>query len=279
MGLYVLVGALSCSKEMGAAAVQALSLTRTGLMEAQVWRLVTYTFLTRDYVNLLFEVLVLFYIAAPLEAVWGTRRFLNLFLFSVVGGGLTAAFLNVPLTGGWAPMMTLMLIHGFLFPESVIYLFLVIPIRVKTLALISSAGFLVACVFKGFDGLALFAGLFCGVLYYVLATGHLPPIMKFKKKVRATVADPVNMAHGLSTAELLVRARAIMRRRDGGEPATDQDRLFIEELLKRAEPNEPLCSPYSFSPDNTICPPCKQFGHCLRRYIETPEPEPVKKIG
>ena len=62
-----------------------------------------------------------------------------------------------------------------------------------------------------------------------------------------------------------------MRRRDSGQPLTAQDRDLIEELIRRSDATHELCSPYSFSPDNTICPPCKAFGLCLRRYLEADE--------
>jgi membrane associated rhomboid family serine protease len=246
-------------------------LTRQAVLNGEVWRLVSYPFLTGGPICLLFTGLVFYYIGAPLETIWGTRRFLALFFVSVLGGAAAAVLLNVPLAGGNAPIVTLMLIYGFMFPESLMYIFLILPIRVKTFAIISTAIYLVYCASAGWQGLALFLGLFSGVLFYVLTTGEIPWLRRARRKLRQAAADPSAAVRGVSTGSVMERARQVMRRRDSGRPLTEQDRAWIEELIRRADPSHELCSPYSFSPDNTICPPCRAFGRCLRRYLETEE--------
>ena len=249
----------------------ALKLTRQGVLNGEVWRLVSYPFLTSGPLSLLFTVLIFYYIGMPLELIWGTARFLTLFLVSVLGGAAGGVLLDVQLAGGEGPIVTLMLIYGFLFPESIVYLFLILPIRVKTLAIIITAWYLVQCAALKLQGLALFLGLFSGVLFYVLTTGEIPWLRRAKRKLRAAATDPSAAVRGVATGSVMERARQVMRRHDSGRPLTEQDRAWIEELIRRADPSHELCSPYSFSPDNTICPPCRAFGRCLRRYLETVE--------
>jgi membrane associated rhomboid family serine protease len=271
LAIFVVVGAFGAAAGEQGAMYDALKLTRQGVLQGEVWRLFTWPFLTGNMFSLLFTVLVFYYIGMPLEVTWGTRRFLTLFFVSVLGGGLFGVLLNRPLAGGEAPIVTLMLIYGFMFPDSVLYLFLVMPIRVKTLAIIITAVYLVQCARMGFAGLALFIGLFSGALYYVLSTGRIPWMSWTKRGMRAVKASPVEVVRTVSTGSVMERARQVMRRRDSGQPLTEQDRAWIEELIRRADPSHELCSPYSFSPDNTICPPCRAFGRCLRRYLETVE--------
>jgi len=273
LGLFVLIGLFTIGGESDSAAREALELTRSGVLRGEVWRLVTYAFITRGAVELLFKLLVFFYIAAPLEARWGTRRFLTLFCVSVIAGGLTAAAVNVPLAGGWAMTMTLMLIHGFMFPDSVLYLFLILPVRVKTLAIFFTAFFLVGCVSAGWIGLAYFVGMFSGVLYYILVTRSIPWLRKGARKVAAGELKPSHIVKKIAMERVMERARRIMRQHDKGERLSDEDRIYIEELIRRSDPAQELCSPYSFSPDNDICPPCREFGRCLRRYLETEDVE------
>jgi membrane associated rhomboid family serine protease len=272
LGLFVLIGALA-AQGPESAAYQSLVLTRQGVLAGEVWRLVTYVFVTGSWLDLLFTVLIFYYIAAPLEAAWGTRRFLTVFGVSVIGGGLAGVLLKLPqpLAGGGAPIVTLMLIYGFMFPDSVAYVFFILPMRVKTLAIILTALYLVQCVRLGMQGLALFSGLFCGVLYYVLTTGTIPWVRRAKRRIRQAAEDPAGAVRGISTSALMSQARDIMRRRDSGQPLTDHDRALIGDLIQRSDPAHELCSPYSFSPDNTICPPCQAFGRCLRRYLEAEE--------
>lgn len=252
-------------------AVEVLKLSPEGVRSGEVWRLITYAFPTSAGFGFLFALLILYYIAAPLEAVWGTRRFVTLYLVTSVGAGLTATVFGQELLGGWAPMMSLMLIHGFLFPESMIYLFFILPMRIKTLAIIMAAIYFAQCATMGLTGLAMFLGTFTGVLYYVAVTRSIPWVRRAKRRVAETAADPLGSLRGMTTARVMERARRIMKEHKAGKPLTDPDRQFIEELVQRADPTHELCSPYSFSPENTICPPCKAFGRCLRRYLEQTE--------
>ncbi len=289
MGLFIVVGLFSATGQMGESAFTALMVTREGVLRGEVWRLVTYAFLTSGMMELFFKVLVFYYIAAPLEAAWGTIRFLSLLGVSVLGGGATAALLGVPLAGGWAPMVTLMLIHGFLFPESKLLLLFFLPIRVKTLALISIGFFLLTSLGTAIRGLtsgsvpealkalALFAGMFSGVIYYVITTRSIPWVRKTRRRAAAGALDPAGIVKKLSIDRLMERSRRIVQEHDQGRPLTDENRAFIEELIQRSDPAKELCSPYSFSPTNEICPPCAEFGRCLRRHLEAEDDEPSGK--
>jgi len=275
LGLFVLIGIFTNVGDLKEAAISALKLTPQGLRNGEVWRLFTYAFLTAGAIELLFKVLVFLYIAAPLEALWGTRRFLTIFGISVVAGGLTAAAMGVELVGGWGPTMTLMLIHGFLFPDSMLYLFFFIPVRVKTLAIIFSAIFLMTCVHMGLRGVAFFLGMFSGVAYYMIVVRSIPWARKTARKVSSGALKPTNVVKEISTARTMARAKLIMRERREGKPLADEDRIYIEELIRRSD-EATLCSPYSFSPSNQICPPCREFGRCLKRWLETQDEEPAE---
>jgi len=273
LAVFVVVGAFGAAPGQQGAMGQALQLTRQGVLQGEVWRLVTWPFLSGGMLQLLFTVLIFYAIGMPLEVTWGTRRFLTLFFVSVLGGGAAGVLLNQTLAGGEAPLVTLMLIYGFMFPDSVLYVFLVMPIRVKTLAILITAWYLVVYARMGLAGLAMFIGLFSGVLYYVLSTGRIPWMSWTKRGMRAVKTNPAEVVRTVSTGSVMERARQVMRRHDSGQPLTEQDRAWIEELIRRTDPSHELCSPYSFSPDNTICPPCRAFGRCLRRYLEAVEKE------
>jgi len=271
LAVFVVIGGYGAATGEQGAMYAALQLTRLGVLHGEIWRLITWPFLTSGPISLLFTALIFYYIGMPLELMWGTARFLALFLVSVLGAAAAGVLLNVPLAGGDGPIVTLMLIYGFLFPESVVYLFLILPIRVKTLAIIITAWYLVQCAAMKLQGLALFLGLFSGVLFYVLTAGEIPWLRRAKRKFREAAADPSAAVRSVSAGSVMDHARQVMRRHDSGQPLTDPDRAWIEELIRRAAPSHELCSSYSFSPRNTICPPCSAFGRCLRRYLETVE--------
>jgi len=276
IGAFVVISGLCATGEMGRAALNAFALTREGLLRGELWRLITYPFIATLDLWFVFKILVYFYIAAPLEATWGTRRFLTLFGVSVIVGGLTAAAFNVPLIGDAAVFMTLMLIHGFLFPENVIYLFFILPVRIKTLAIIATAIFLMHCLTKGLVGLAYFAGMLSGVVYYMATTRSIPWVRRARRRIVERALNPEAAARRTTTERLMDRARTIIKSHQDGHRLSDEDRDYIEALIQRSDPSHDLCSPYSFSPDNTICPPCSEFGRCLRRYLESEEQDAGK---
>jgi membrane associated rhomboid family serine protease len=268
VGLMVVVSAVTWAPNTGKQAYEVLKVSPDAVWSGQVWRLVTYAFIAPGSMWFFFTLLIFVYIAAPLEAAWGTRRFLALYLITTLGASVSAVLFRQEIAGGWAPMMSLMLIHGFLFPDSTIRLFFILPIRIKTLAIISAALYLATCMTHGLAGLALFLGTFTGVLYYVATTRSIPWVRRTRRRIVPAATDPASAVRGFSTGRIMERARQIMRQTDSGAALSDPDRGFIEELVQRADPTHELCSPYSFSPDNTICPPCQAFGRCLRRYLE-----------
>ncbi len=99
MAIFVVVGAVGAAAAEQGTMYDALRLTRQGVLDGEVWRLVSYPFLTSGPLSLLFTVLIVYYIGMPLELMWGTARFLALFLVSVLGGAAAGVLLNVPLGG------------------------------------------------------------------------------------------------------------------------------------------------------------------------------------
>ena len=144
---------------------------------------------------------------------------------------------------------------------------------VKTLAIIFSAIFLMACVRMGLQGLAFFLGMFSGVAYYMIVAHSIPWARKTVRKASSGALEPRNVVQEISTTRTMAHAKRIMRECEKGKPLSDEDRIYIEELIRSSDAAA-LCSPYSFSPDNEICPPCREFGRCLKRRLETQDEEP-----
>lgn len=270
LGLYVLVATLGWTGDTGAAAYDALTLKPGAVRDGQVWRVATYFLLCHDPLDLLANLLIFLTLAVRLERIWGTLRFVLLMTCTVLGGGIVAALLGVELAGSWAPWVTIIVTYGYLFPEEVIYFFFVIPMRVRTLAIISLAVSFVFCLVKGLPGLAYFAGMMSGVIYYFATTRTVPWLRRAKRTVAQAAAHPIEFVHGAASARSVELAARIVRNHDAGRPISDEDRKLVEDLAGRADAQTPMCAPYSFSPGNTICPPCAAFGRCLKRHVTTP---------
>ncbi len=267
LGLYVVVATLGWSGQAGAAARDALMLKPAAVMDGQVWRLATYFLLTDGVLDLLGNLLIFLFLAVRLERIWGTRRFVSLMAFTVLGGGIAATLVRYELVGSWAPWVTLVAIYGLLFPEEIIYFF-VFPMRVRTLAILSVLIAFAVCVSRGAAGAAYFAGMMSGVGYYFATTKTIPWLRRARRTVAEAAVHPISTVKGVVSARAVEHAARIVRDFDAKRPLTIEDRRFVEDLAERADPATPMCAPYSFSPANTICPPCAAFGRCLKRHVE-----------
>lgn len=119
-----------------------MTLTRAGLLRGEIWRLVTFILVPPNS-NVLFIVFTLYFyymIGTALEARWGAVRF-NLYYLV----GMVAAILACLITGYASNMfLNLSLFFAFaaLFPDEQVLLFMIVPIKMKYLALIDAALYL-----------------------------------------------------------------------------------------------------------------------------------------
>ncbi|MGY0504063.1 rhomboid family intramembrane serine protease [Luteimonas sp. e5] len=125
----------------------------------QPWQVLSYGFMHGNLMHLLFNMLVLFMFGAPLEHVWGQRRFLIFYLACVVGAGLCQLALGAwmvaegspayPTVGASGGVLGLVLGYALIFPKQKVVIFPIpffIPARVAVLLI---GGF---ALFAGFSG-------------------------------------------------------------------------------------------------------------------------------
>lgn len=98
----------------------------------QPWQLISYGFLHGNEYHLFFNLLALYMFGAPLEQVWGSKRFLQYFLVCVLGAGLVQIGVGAwmlaqgseayPTVGASGGVFGLLLGYAMLFPHSRIML-------------------------------------------------------------------------------------------------------------------------------------------------------------
>lgn len=96
-----------------------------------VWQVFTYSFLHASFLHLLFNMLALWWFGADIELHLGTRAFVRYYLFTAAGAGLVSAALGIPTIGASGAVYGLLLAFGLLFPNRVLYIYFVIPIKAK----------------------------------------------------------------------------------------------------------------------------------------------------
>jgi len=112
------------------------------------YQLFTYLFLhsLNSFSHILFNMLALWMFGADLERTWGTRRFLRYYFTCGIGAGIcvvaaNAAFgmLDQPTIGASGAIYGLLLAYGMLFPDNMVLMSFLFPIKAKYFVMIIGA--------------------------------------------------------------------------------------------------------------------------------------------
>jgi membrane associated rhomboid family serine protease len=175
---------------------QNFGLIPADFFSGKIWQLVTYMFLHAPlphFSHILFNMLALWMFGSVLERTWGSTEFLKYYLLTGLGGGLCYALFNmhspVPTVGASGAIYGLLVAYAVLFPDSVIYVWFVIPLKAKWFALIFG-GIEFLASFRSDSGVAHLAhlgGMALGYLY--LKRNRFLPQMGDWKEKRARAAE------------------------------------------------------------------------------------------
>ena len=110
------------------------------IRHGELWRLVTYVFLpqTTSFLWVLLLLWFLWFIGEGLEQAWGAFRLTLYFLFGMIGTTAAAFFFGARFSNS---MLYTSLFFAFarFYPDQVIYLFFILPAKIKWIAWVSAA--------------------------------------------------------------------------------------------------------------------------------------------
>jgi membrane associated rhomboid family serine protease len=142
-----------------------------------VWQFVTYMFLHGSMLHLFFNMYALLLFGRALEEKWGWKRFTAFYLVTGVGAGVVTFFWNlarnpfIPTIGASGAIFGVMLAFGLEFPDVLLLLFFVVPIRARFAVFIYGGLELVLLLTGSMQRVGHFthlAGLLFGYLYYLI---------------------------------------------------------------------------------------------------------------
>ena len=105
----------------------------------EIWQLITYQFMHGGFFHILINMFILWMFGIEIENLWGSQKFLIFYLLAGVVGGLFQILLSPILVGGLSgptvgasgAIMGVMVVFGVMFPNRLIFLYFLIPIKVK----------------------------------------------------------------------------------------------------------------------------------------------------
>jgi len=128
-----------------------------------LWQLATYMFLHGGVFHIFFNMLTLFMFGNDLERYWGTRRFLNYYFITGIGAGVCSWLIsihNLAVTiGASGAIYGLLLAYGLLYPNRIVYLNFLLPVKIKWLVIIMGAMAFFSSLTGGEPGVAHIAHL------------------------------------------------------------------------------------------------------------------------
>jgi membrane associated rhomboid family serine protease len=236
----------------------------------EVWRLVTYQFTQAgsgimEALSLFVTLLLLYMMGTALEEEWGTRHFLTLFLLSTLGSAAVAAMAGIPLLGTYFVYFTLLFVYAGAFPQQTFYLFGMVPIRVRVLAMFSLAVLLYGVFAGGTANLAALAGATVAYAYYYVVqrvrvtfvvltvppTPDEPPRVKIDTTAMHNAARHAGIKHAL-----------------GSSSDSEIDRL-IADCDRDTVVGVNICPPADYKPESPdgYCIRCEGFAECSARHL------------
>jgi len=272
LGINVLAALLAVDGEAVPAVFSALWLDPGLVRRGEAWRLLTYAFLPDSGFlwTLLYKFFAYVFFGRAVEQLWGTRRFLTLYGISTVGAGLVATVLGIGLAGGGLPEAVIFFAFGMLFPEArIMLLFLPLPIPARILTLALTGAYFVNALTAKLAGVPIVAGLACGAGYVLAAARPSGWVRRIRRRVAEKVVPDVQESLArLPTERLEEQVRRIVKRRLDDDRISEEEARIVETFIQRIDPGKELCSPDPAAGPDGMCPPCREMGVCLRRFLE-----------
>ncbi|MFQ6675533.1 MAG: rhomboid family intramembrane serine protease [Fidelibacterota bacterium] len=137
-----------------------------------IWQPVTYLFFHGNIWHVLINMFVLWMFGSELEMVWGKKEFLKYYFLAGVGSGIVTALFHVnstiPVVGASGAIYGILLAYALLFPNRYVFLYFLIPIRVKYFVIVIGAIAFFSSLNPGYSNishLTHLSGMAIGFLY------------------------------------------------------------------------------------------------------------------
>lgn len=133
------------------------------------WTIITYMFVHAGFLHVFLNMLMLFFFGPPLEEQWGGKEFIKYYVICGAGGALfTLIFGGGTIVGASGAIYGVMLAYALNWPDSLIWIYAIFPVKAKYLVLFLGALSFFFAFAGPADGIAHFAhlgGLVVGYVY------------------------------------------------------------------------------------------------------------------
>lgn len=143
--------------------------------EQMYWQFGTYMFLHGSVFHIFFNMLTLFMFGNELERYWGTHRFLVYYFITGIGAGFCSWLVAMNswsiIIGASGAIYGLLLAYGVTYPNRIVYLNFLLPVKVKWMVLIMGGFAFLSSIAGSEPGVASIAHLGGMVVGYLFLKG------------------------------------------------------------------------------------------------------------
>jgi membrane associated rhomboid family serine protease len=188
----------------------------------EIWQPITYMFLHGSLTHVLFNMFALWMFGIELEQLWGSKKFLIFYTVCGLGGAAAHLFITpilnlppAPLIGASGAIFGLLVAFGLMFPDRMIYLYFLIPVKAKYFVVLFMG--LEIWSVGGADNighLAHLGGGVVGILYMIFDSGGTQLLSKLRTKKTDEWGNPTRPS-GFGTMQ---KPQGFFNRPDRDEP-------------------------------------------------------------
>ncbi len=244
-----------------------------------IWQFFSYMFLHGSFLHLFFNMYALLLFGRPLEERWGWKEFLFFYLATGIGAGIVTYFWNmarnpfIPTIGASGAIFGIILAFGLEFPETILLLFFIIPVRARYAALIFGGIELVMIITGKMQGIGHFthlAGLFFGYIYYILRIrgSYGKRQSMFPRRLKEVISEKKAVHVKARKEQVVQKALMIRDKIRMGDNLSSPEVLFLNRLRDAYNQNKTtICTVDEFNITSEFCKKCDDFFACVYRYI------------
>ena len=198
-----------------------------------IWQCLTYAFLhsTQTLWHIIFNMIGLWFLGPDLETMWGKKNFLKYYFVVAIGSGfITAIYMfnympDVYTIGASGAIYGLLVAYAVLFPNRIIYIYGILPLKVRTAAIIFGAISLYYSININNDSnishIAHLAGMVMAFLYLFYW-------MKQRQKMRIIKTRKHQSTHVNQIRENNINKILDKMNDEGWESLTDEEKQYLQ---------------------------------------------------
>lgn len=200
----------------------------------EFWRLVTYLFLHGGLWHLVFNMFALWMFGMPVESQWGGREFVKYYFLCGLGAALTSIAITphspIPIIGASGPVYGLLVAFAMLYPDAVVYLYFLIPVKAAHMAILFGALEFFMGASHATPGVARFAHFGGMVTGYVYIRWWWVWKLKAKTAIKGLMSDDEDM-EAPAAPPRPVRRRVVPARVSEPDDMAEIDRI-LDKILE-----------------------------------------------